>query len=71
MSIAKGEKVSFFDRVKKHYRGVTGELKKVHWPNRKELVSYTTVVLVSCLLVGAAIWIVDSGVSFLMGLILK
>lgn len=71
MSVAKSEKVSFVERAKKLYRGVTGELKKVHWPNRKELIAYTSIVLVSVFLVGTVIWIVDLGVSAVMSLIIK
>lgn len=71
MSVAKSEKVGIVDRIKKLYRGVTGELKKVHWPNRKELIAYTSIVLVSVFLVGTVIWIVDLGVSAVMNLIIK
>lgn len=71
MSIAKNEKVGIFQRAKKLFRGVTAEMKKVHWPGRKELVAYTTVVVASVFLVGLAIWVVDSGVGFVMNLIIK
>lgn len=70
MSVNKGGKPGFFARMKRHYRGVVGELKKVHWPNKKQIVSYTSVVLVSVVAVALAIWVLDSGVGFLMGLIL-
>lgn len=42
------------------FKGVKAELKKVLWPNREELFSYTTVVLVICGLMTAGIWVVDS-----------
>ena len=71
MSVAKGEKVRFVDRVKKLYRGVAQEMKKVHWPSRKELISYTLVVLSSVFIVGIALWIIDSGVSYVMELLIK
>ncbi|MCR4443518.1 MAG: preprotein translocase subunit SecE [Peptococcaceae bacterium] len=71
MSVAKSEKIGLIDRIKKQYRGVVTELKKVHWPNKKEVVSYTTIVLVSVALVGAVIWIFDSGVSYLMNIIIE
>jgi preprotein translocase subunit SecE len=53
-------KEKFTKRAAKYFKGVLSELKKVHWPNRKELVTYTSVVLVSVLVVSAIIWIVDS-----------
>lgn len=71
MSVVKSEKVRFSDRVKKLYRGVAQEMKKVHWPSRKELISYTLVVLSSVVIVGVAIWIIDSGVSVLMETLIK
>lgn len=71
MSVAKGESLGFVAKTKKLFRGVVSELKKVHWPNRKELIAYSTIVLLSVFIVGTAIWIVDSGVSLLMTLIIK
>lgn len=35
---------------------VRGELRKVAWPNRSELVSYTIVVLVVSLVLTVAVW---------------
>jgi len=32
-----------------YFREVIGEMKKVHWPNRKELTSYTITVVLVCL----------------------
>lgn len=48
-----------------------GELKKVHWPNKKELTKYTGVVLTTCLIMTLLIWAFDSGIGFLLNLILK
>jgi preprotein translocase subunit SecE len=47
-------------KVSNFLKGVRSELKRVNWPNRKELYSYTTVVIVVCLLVAFGIWIADS-----------
>jgi len=33
-------------RIARFYREVVAELRKVIWPNRKELITYTTVVVV-------------------------
>ncbi|HVI40518.1 MAG TPA: preprotein translocase subunit SecE [Anaerovoracaceae bacterium] len=46
--------------VKDYFKGVRTEVKKVVWPTRKELVSYTGVVLFACVLLGLGIWLVDS-----------
>ncbi|MCQ2554831.1 MAG: preprotein translocase subunit SecE [Clostridia bacterium] len=48
--------------LKDFFKGVRLELKKVVWPTRKELVSYTVVVLVICLVFALGFWIVDTGV---------
>lgn len=48
------------------------ELKKVRWPNRKELISYTIVVLVTVTFVTLYFalldWIISSGVRGIMNL---
>lgn len=49
--------------AKSYFRGVQNELKKVHWPTRKEVVTYTAVVLVSVAAVAAVIWVLDSLLS--------
>ncbi len=45
MAKQKVEKLGFFQRIKKWFRGVRLELKKVTWPTRKEMVNYTLVVV--------------------------
>ncbi|ADL08819.1 preprotein translocase subunit SecE [Thermosediminibacter oceani] len=50
----------FLKRSSRFFKEVRSELKKVTWPTRDELVSYTIVVLVSVALVSGFIWIVDS-----------
>lgn len=46
-----------------------GELKKVRWPSRKELVSYTVVVIVTVLLITVYFWGLDIGISSLVELV--
>jgi preprotein translocase subunit SecE len=45
--------------VAKSFRETRAEVRKVTWPNRKELLQHTEVVVSSILLVGAVLWIVD------------
>lgn len=45
------------------------ELKKVRWPNRKELTSYSIVVLVTVVIVTIYFWLLDIGISSLVELI--
>lgn len=48
-----------FGGVKKFFRNVVAELKKVNWPNRKELSTYTVVVIVTVLVVSLVIFLWD------------
>lgn len=45
------------------------ELKKVRWPNKKELTSYTIVVLVTVIFVTIYFTILDFGISNLVRLL--
>ena len=49
-------------RMKEHFRGVKLEMKKVVWPTRSELGSYTVVVLAVCAAFALLFWGVDSAV---------
>jgi preprotein translocase subunit SecE len=70
-TVPKSQKnVKITERISRFFKGVWAELKKVHWPNRKEVVTYTSVVLVAVFLVAIMIWVVDSIFSFLLGLII-
>ena len=46
--------------MKDYFKGIKTEMKKVVWPTRKELVSFTGVVLFVCVVLGLGIWAVDS-----------
>ncbi len=47
---------------KEYFRGVKTEMKKVVWPTRKDLVSYTTVVIVVCAAFALGFWLIDTGI---------
>jgi len=51
------------------FKGVRMELKKVSWPNRKEVGQYTAVVFAMCVSVGAMIAVCDAVFSYLFRLI--
>lgn len=46
--------------IKDYFKGIKIETKKVVWPTKKELISYTGVVILTCFVFGVGIWIVDS-----------
>lgn len=52
------------DKTAEYFRGVWSELKKVQWPNRQQLITYTGVVFVAVAIVAFLLWIVDSGLSW-------
>jgi preprotein translocase subunit SecE len=56
-------------RVKKFFKDLSTELKKVTWPTKKEVVQNTGSVLLFCLRVGGWIWIVDFLLETLVRLI--
>lgn len=53
-----------------YFRGVKAEMKKVIWPNKKELLNYTGVVIMISALVAFIVWILDLvihyGLSFII-----
>jgi|LGVF01.1.fsa_nt_gb preprotein translocase subunit SecE len=44
----------------KFFKSVVVELKKVSWPNKKELTNYTLVVLAMSFITAVGIWIFDT-----------
>jgi preprotein translocase subunit SecE len=57
-------------RLTRFLREVKSELKKVSWPNKKELTANTIVVLVSVFFAATLIWIIDSVCSRILKLFL-
>jgi preprotein translocase subunit SecE len=55
--------------IKKFFRGVVSELKKVTWPSRKELMNTTMVVLAFILIFSVVVGIIDLGLGKLLELI--
>jgi preprotein translocase subunit SecE len=50
-------------RIALFYRQVIAELRKVIWPTRKELITYTSVVLVFVVIVTTYVALIDLGVA--------
>ena len=57
----RGKRRGPFGRVALLYREVVGELRKVIWPTRRELIGYTTVVLVFVTFMVALVALLDFG----------
>ncbi|MBB6284356.1 MULTISPECIES: preprotein translocase subunit SecE [Geobacillus] len=58
-------------RVTNFFKEVVRELKKVSWPNRKELVNYTAVVLATVAFFTVFFAVVDLGISQLIRLVFE
>ena len=70
-SPARPKSTNVFARLALFLRQVVAELRKVIWPTRKELIAYTTVVLVFVLIMAGFIagldFIFTKGVLFVFG----
>ena len=71
MAVAKSEKQNWITRIRKSFRNTVQEMKRVHWPGKRDLAIYTVVVIGVSLVIALFIYILDSGVGALMNLILK
>ncbi len=65
--VASGGKKKFSERAKGFFLGTWSELKKVHWPTKKQIVTYTVVVLVSVVIMAIVLWVMDTIFSFGIG----
>ena len=68
---ARPARVSLFGKLARFLREVVAELRKVIWPTRNQLVTYTIVVLVFVSFMVALVWALDlvfaQGVLYLFG----
>ncbi len=48
------------EKIINFFSDVTKEMKKVTWPKKEELRESTVIVLVSCLIIGAFVYAVDT-----------
>lgn len=45
--------------LKRYFKETRAEIKKVTWPGKKEVFQHTQVVLISIIIIGLALWLVD------------
>lgn len=58
-------------KMQRQLHDIKIEMKKVHWPTKRELAVFTGVVLLAILIIGVFFWILDSGFTSLLRLILN
>jgi len=71
MAVSKGEKPGFFTRIKRPFRNMYLEMKRVQWPRRRDLVVYSAAVIGVSLIVAMFIYLLDSAIGVIMSLILS
>ncbi|MFA5634940.1 MAG: preprotein translocase subunit SecE [Anaerovoracaceae bacterium] len=57
--------------IKEYFKGVRTEIRKVIWPSKKELVSYTGVVIMTCFAFSLVFWAFDSAFLALLKAVLN
>lgn len=71
-SAGKGGKPGVFTRIRKYFGSVRSEMKRVVWPTKGELVNYSIAVIISLIVVGIVIALLDlligEGLMLLAGL---
>jgi preprotein translocase subunit SecE len=63
----KKEKVGFFASIKKYFREVKSEMKKIVWPTKSQVVNNTLIVIAVSLVAAVLIF----GLDTVFGLVLK
>ncbi len=61
------KKPSLFSRVKRFFKDIRGEFKKIAWPGKKQVINNTTVVIVVVIISSIGISLVD----YFFGLIVR
>jgi preprotein translocase subunit SecE len=64
-------KAGFLTRTGKYFKEVRSEMRKVTWPTKSDLSTYTVVVIVTVLIVSGIIWLADTVLYKLVSLILR
>ena len=62
---------NFFEEIKRYLREVWSELKKVSWPQRKEIVASTVVVILCTFIIAFFLGIVDVALQKVLGYLIR
>lgn len=65
----KEKKPNIFQKLARFYKDIRSELKKVLWPSRKQVLNNTVTVLITCIILGGVIWILDYALGLLYTLV--
>jgi preprotein translocase subunit SecE len=59
------------ERIKNYLKGVRGEVSRVSWPTRKEVISLTALILLLMIVLTIYIWGVDTIVQGILRVIIQ
>ena len=57
--------------IAKYFRGIKSEFKKITWPSFKQIVNNTSTVIISVILVGLFIFVLDTIFGAILNLFIK
>lgn len=55
-----------FNKIKQFFTDVSKEMQKVSWPTQEQLRESTMVVIVTCIVIAAIVFVIDQGMTFAM-----
>jgi preprotein translocase subunit SecE len=61
----------FFEKIQKYLREVWSELKKVSWPQKKEIIASTAVVILCTFIIAFFLGIVDVALQKVLGYLIR
>mgnify|MGYP000921131222 CR=1 FL=1 len=68
----KGKKKRFnTDRIRKFFREISSEMKKVSWPTTKELTNYTIIVIAFIAIIATIVGVIDFFLGKILELIIR
>ena len=59
------------ERITNYLKGVRGEVSRVSWPTRSEIISLTTLILLLVIVLTLYIWGVDGVIQSVLGFLLQ
>lgn len=57
------------DKIINFFLDIYKEMKKVTWPKKKELIDSTKIVLITMVIFAVIVYVIDQGISKLLGLL--
>jgi len=63
--------MSLKEKILKYFEETKLELKKVTWPSKPEIIGSTIVVVVTSILIAAFLYLVDTGLTWVVSFLLR